>query len=117
MDTLFAVLLGVIGLVLLAGAAALLWPALRGGRPPAPPTPPGPDLSSDADRQRRLAEIRQRRMADAGAYDFPFEMDESPQVQAHRLNDENMVVSPPGGVSGEILPADMTLPGSPQRRI
>ncbi len=121
MDTLFAILLGLIGVALLAGAAYLLVP--RGsGRPPAPAALSAVPLPGDAEaeRQQRLAEMRRRRLENAGGgYDFPLALDESPLVQDHRLTDDQLVVTPPrtGYQRGEILPFDAPLPDTAERRI
>src|SRR4051812_15421033 len=121
MDTLFAILLGLIGVALLAGAAFLLVPR-GGGRPPDPtlgaalPLP----VDAEAERQQRLAEMRRRRLENAGGgYDFPLPLNEGPLVQDHRLTDDQLVVTPPrsGYRSGEVLPFDAPLPDTAERRI
>jgi tetratricopeptide (TPR) repeat protein len=121
MDTLFAILLGLIGVALLAGGAVLLWPALRPGPPLAPPAALTPDLPADdaEARERRLAELRQRRLEGTGEpYDFPLHLNEGPEVEAHRLNDDHLIITPPPpALYGEVVPVGEELPDTAERRI
>ena len=136
MNTTLGILFGLIGIVLLAGAAVVALPLLRGRQgaaaaPPPPNLPGGDDVlhSTAAERQRRLDEALQRRRG--GPADSLPDFSETPELPAHRADDDTIGTARPisysgapgeavpGGqrysLSGEVLPAGAERPAVERR--